>query len=266
MAADPTSSLTPEQISRFRDDGFLSIGALTTPEEVAQIREIYDRLFEMRAGWDEGMYHDLAGTEEEGATEQIPQIMKPALRKYAPELFETELLANAVNIGRQILGDDCLCEVQHAILKPGGGPETPWHQDAAYMGGGCFLRTFSFWVPLQPVTVENGCMQFVRGSHQRDVFEHRSMNDNPRIHALELTPEEMGNVVDPVACPLPAGGAALHDSYTLHYAGPNQTDGERRALILKAQIEPVPTGKPRTFPWMEAWDTAGMKREKASDT
>ena len=63
------------------------------------------------------------------------------------------------------------------------------------------------------------------------------MNDNPRIHALELTPHEMRNVVDPVACPRPAGGATLHDAYTLHYAGPNQTDQIRRALILKA-LEP----------------------------
>ena len=108
-------------------------------------------------------------------------------------------------------------------------------------------------------------MQFVRGSHQRDVFEHRSMNDNPRIHALELTPGEMRNVVDPVACPLPAGGATLHDAYTLHYTGPNQTGQKRRALILKAQIEPVPSARPRRFPWIEAWDYAGMKRAEASD-
>ena len=215
---------------------------------MAQIREIYDRLFARRAGWDDGMYHDLAGAEEAGTPARMPQIMKPALRKHAPELFETQLLANAANIGQQILGDDCITEVQHAILKPSGGPEAPWHQDAAYMGGVCVFRTFTFWVPLQPATVDNGCMQFVPGSHRSGTFEHQSMNNDPRIHALELTPEEKSKVVEPVACPLPAGGATLHDAYTLHYTGPNDTEDDRRALILKAQIEPLPATNPRTFP------------------
>jgi len=34
------------------------------------------------------------------------------------------------------------------------------------------------------------------------------------------------------ACPLPVGGATAHHPLTLHYTGPNQSDGYRRAWIV----------------------------------
>ena len=83
-------------------------------------------------------------------------------------------------------------------------------------------------MPLQPATIENGCMQFVPGSHHDGVHEHRLIN--PDSHGLVLS--DLGAVVDPVPCPLPPGGATVHSSRTLHYAGPNTTDEPRRALIM----------------------------------
>jgi len=55
-------------------------------------------------------------------------------------------------------------------------------------------------------------------------------------------------LVDPMPCPLPAGAATLHDACTQHYASPNETDSDRRAVIIKAQIETLPADAPRTFP------------------
>ena len=42
---EPTISLSQEQIHSFHEDGFLVLNAITTEEEVEQLREIYDRLF-----------------------------------------------------------------------------------------------------------------------------------------------------------------------------------------------------------------------------
>ena len=51
---EPTISLSQEQIHSFHEDGFLVLDAITTPEEVEQLREIYNRLFSDRTGWDQG--------------------------------------------------------------------------------------------------------------------------------------------------------------------------------------------------------------------
>jgi ectoine hydroxylase-related dioxygenase (phytanoyl-CoA dioxygenase family) len=62
-------------------------------------------------------------------------------------------------------------------------------------------------------------------------------------------PEE--HVTDATACELPAGGATVHDSRTLHYTGPNRTDRPRRAYILIFGNQPRERDEPRDFYWQE---------------
>src|SRR5689334_21360436 len=90
----PTIELTQDQIEFYRREGFLALDAITTPEEVAWLREIYDRLFAMRAGREEGNQFDLAGPDEEGTEAALPQILSPS--KYAPELKEGLFRINAL--------------------------------------------------------------------------------------------------------------------------------------------------------------------------
>lgn len=256
-------SLTDQQIQSFNQQGFLGLERITSDEDVASLRASYDRIFARRAGRDEGFQFDLAGTDEDDAQAGLPQILMPS--KYAPEMNDSELLRNATVIAKQLLGEEARCTIAHAILKPArDGAETPWHQDAAYWNPDVIARSISIWVPLQEVTVENGCMQFVPGSHKLDVLPHRSIGGDPRVHGLELDPSARHYVESPVACPLPAGGCTIHGGYTLHYAGPNRTDEPRRALILGAELPGIPREETRRFPWQEAWDTvSGRKRDAA---
>ena len=41
----PTLTLRDEQVAFFHREGYLSLPAITTPEEIERVREIYDRLF-----------------------------------------------------------------------------------------------------------------------------------------------------------------------------------------------------------------------------
>ena len=84
----PCCTLTAEQIASFRQNGYLAIEAISSAEELAWMREVYDRLFAQRAGREEGNQFDLAGTDEEGVPPSLPQILSPS--KYAPELKETQ--------------------------------------------------------------------------------------------------------------------------------------------------------------------------------
>ena len=252
--------LNSDQISSFRKQGFLSIDRITSDKDVASLRVSYDRIFAERAGRADGYHFDLAGTDDEGAEAKLPQILAPA--KYAPEMNDSELLLSATRIARQLLGDEAECTIAHAILKPAlDGAETPWHQDAAYWNPNITARSISIWVPLQDATLENGCMQFVPGSHNLDVVPHQSIGGDTRVHGLELARESRHLVEDVVACPIPAGGCTIHGGYMLHGAGPNYTNQPRRALILGAEVDGISRLEPRAFAWQEAWNTdAGKKR------
>ncbi len=257
--AQPSIELTAEQIAHFREQGYVAIDAITTAEEVAALREVYDRLFSERAGREEGNQFDLAGPDEDPDAATLPQILNPA--KYAPELNDTLLLANAQAIARQIFGDQAQAHFAHAIFKPAGhGAATPWHQDAAYWMPDMLYDKLSIWVPLQEATPENGCMHFAPGSNGFDVLPHRSIGDDPRVHGLELHADYMRYTEPTVACPLPAGGATLHDAYTLHYTPPNRSSIPRRALILDAGLPPRPRERKVRFPWKEEKRTARAER------
>src|SRR5438309_5028740 len=109
-------TLSPAQIARFREDGFVVLDAIAPPEEVLQLREIFDRLFEEGAGWKKGAQFDLAGPDDGKGPAKLPQLLNPV--EFAPELRETQFRANALAIARQLLGEGTQPWFEHAILKP----------------------------------------------------------------------------------------------------------------------------------------------------
>lgn len=260
----PTISLSNEQVEFFHREGYLAIPSITTQEEVARIREIYDRLFAQRAGRSEGNQFDLAGTDEEGKEAVMPQIL--GLAKYAPELDDTLLKVNATAVIRRLTEESATCEFGHAIYKPPRiSPATPWHQDSAYWNPDFdYPGSLSVWVPLQEATIENGCMWFMPRSHKLDILPHQSIGNDLRVHGLELQPDQLRHVRNPVVCPLPPGGATIHGAFTLHHAGPNKSDIPRRAIILSGGIPWVKRTKPRDMYWLHGKRTLRVARAKAA--
>ena len=163
----PARSLPPELIERFWEEGFVAIPQISAPAEVGRIRRIYDRLFAEKAGREAGRHFDMVGTDDkEGQPARLPQILRPS--DFAPELLETGFRANALAIAKQLLGEETEFWFEHAICKPAFyGAATPWHQDEAHRTDfGLAYEQVSFWMPLQEATVENGCMQYIPGSHR----------------------------------------------------------------------------------------------------
>lgn len=252
--------ITPEQVAFFHDNGYLVVDRLVEEEEIAWMREVYDRIFDARAGREVGDQFDLAGTDEEGQEAKLPQILAPS--KYAPELLNGRFRHNVERVAKALLGPEASLGGDHAILKPAKiGAATPWHQDEAYWDPDYDYLSFSAWIPLQEATIENGCMWFIPGSHRMEVVPHHSIGHDPRVHGLEAEDIDTSTAV---ACPIPAGGATFHYSRTLHYTGPNLSDGPRRAYILGAGAPGKKRETPRRFPWNEIKQTAREERSRAA--
>jgi hypothetical protein len=242
--------VSDEQVSFFEHNGYLAIDRITTEDEVERLKEIYDRIFEQRTGEDKGLYFDLGGPRGHEGGEVLPQVLSP--ERAFPELLETTYHRNARLLGSRLLGA-ALDETRwfgHMILKPAGfGRETPWHQDEAYWDPSFEHRGVSVWMPLENATVQSGCMQFVPGSHLREVQTHKHIDDDPTVHGLML---DGGSPEGAVACPIPAGGATFHHCRILHYAGPNTTERPRRAYITVVNAPATKREAPLERPWLEA--------------
>jgi Phytanoyl-CoA dioxygenase (PhyH) len=241
-AGDIDVQVTDAEVTRFHEQGFLRLERLTSEAEVVALQQIYDQLFEPGTDISAGDRVDLAGSLEGVAT--LPQILNPD--HYAPELLATTAYRNAAELARRLLGEDAEYMGMHAIRKPPrAGAETPWHQDEAYWDPAYDHPAISIWMPLQPATLANGCMQFVAGTHLLEVQDHRLIS----AESDGLVVTDPAAVGPAVACPLPAGGATVHAGRTLHYAGPNRSDEPRRALIMAFRSPPRLREVPRVFGW-----------------
>ncbi|HZC25588.1 MAG TPA: phytanoyl-CoA dioxygenase family protein [Actinopolymorphaceae bacterium] len=248
MTDTTATHLDNDQVAAFHRDGFLVLPALSSPHEITRLQEIYDRMFLDRSDVAAADQIDLGGVDGEGR-EVLPQILSP--ERYAPELLRLAARDRALAVARELLGPDAERMGDHAIRKPPQhGAATPWHQDEAYWDPALSYDSVSIWMPLQEATVENGCMQFVAGSHREDVLPHRRISDDPAIEALEYDGDVSALLV--TACPLPPGGATVHSSRMLHYTGPNLSAQPRRAYIMGFGRPTRRREKPRDFPWQRA--------------
>ena len=251
-------ALTKAEYDRFWRDGYLVLPPLSPPEEVAHLVGLYDGMFARAAGRAEGDYFDFASAEGSTRAPSVPQVLNPS--RYEPTFAETAFRVQAAAIARQLLGPRAELVFEYAMLKPprSGGP-TPWHQDEAFYSVLNNFRSITFWMPLQDVALENGCMRFVPGSHRGPLLEHRAIGNDPRVHGLEA----IGVALDAgVVCPLPAGAATVHECGTLHAAGPNLSDVPRRAYAVAFGVKSWRNVQWREHPWKRAQNTAHGNRSR----
>lgn len=257
--------LTAEHLADFRRDGYLRVDNLTSREEIGSLIAAYDRLFTEKRGWADGAMFDMVGRDDLGKELALPQMLWPS--RYEPLLRQTQLYASALSIAQQLLGPKLVNILEHAISKPAAkGAATPWHQDDAFSRPGTgFAEAISIWMPLQDVDVGSGCMQYIRGSNHGPLFDHRSPNNDPRIHGLELlSPPDLTHCT-PI--PLPAGSCVIHHSRTIHSAGVNTSNQPRRAYILGYSVQSRPHSRiQKDYRWNLEKQTARDERELAAMT
>jgi Phytanoyl-CoA dioxygenase (PhyH) len=222
------------EIGNFRElkadlfrDGFLSLNYVTDVDDIRSIREdIIDLLTDRNVEAPK----NLGDVDSGGRGAQILEIASPSALR--PRLLESRFFQRALQFSRAVLGPSASLGFDHCITKPPfNATATAWHQDCAYKRITRTPRRLHWWFPLQDVNIQNGCMQFVRGSHLGPVQAHAPRSAG--AHALQT---EMPPGVVPVVCPLEAGGATIHLPKTLHYTGPNNTDTTRYAWILQIGV------------------------------
>lgn len=224
--------LLENQIAQYDRDGFLVLDQFVSRETLGSLCAAYDEVIsgETRINGDR-----LLGN-------LTRQVMQPSEQH---SIFrDNPAIDRARSIAQQVFNDEPVLAFDMLIYKPPSHPhETPWHQDMAY-GGTPYapagtqipLSTIQFWIPLDDVDEENGCMHFIPGYHRKPLLAHTVASGNPddpgRLLALE-DPEEQLPLADAVVARLSAGGATLHSYGTPHYTSPNRSKSRpRRAYIL----------------------------------
>jgi hypothetical protein len=123
------------------------------------------------------------------------------------------------------------------VKAPRTRQKTAFHQDLAYFqveGDQCIV----VWIPLDPASLENGVMQYVRGSHlwgetyAPNVFVSQTpfaSSPQKRCPDIEAAPQDY----DIVSFDVEPGDVIIHHVRTVHGAGGNLSEHWRRAMSFR---------------------------------
>ena len=109
---------------------------------------------------------------------------------------------------------------------PHRGTPTPPHQDGYYF---CLKpdSALTMWVAMDDCDEENGCLNYIRGSHHHGIVDHESSNVTGFSQGLA---QDIRNQRDAMPMQVKAGDCLIHHCATVHFAGPNRSNRWRRSF------------------------------------
>lgn len=220
--------LTSQQVKFYRDHGYLQLPHMLSSAEVARLGAALDRVVQR------GRARILA--EEREHADEFKQVFQQLVNLWVdqPEVRPFTFDKRLADIARQLA--ECRAVTLHhdqALIKPGGerSRATNWHQDAPYYPMQQ-SDALSAWIAVDDVSTENGCMQFLPGSHRLGPLRPVSFDVKGASIIDELAKQGITLNAKPVAMAMAAGGVTFHHCCLFHYAGPNRTEQPRRALTI----------------------------------
>ncbi len=201
------SRLTPVQIARYQNEGYLIYKEPTLPEgKFTGLKNYFETILaELPAG-------------ERPEAMDVPHFMHPELLKWA---FDDAVL----DIVESITGPNIALFSSHFICKPtGNGRRVPWHEDSAYWKGRITpMEICTVWLAIDPSTRLNGCMKVIPRTHvegQKGYSDYDAVNPEQNVFGSEIRASQRDDSkavyieLDPNEC-------SLHDARVMHSSEPN---------------------------------------------
>ena len=164
---------------------------------------------------------------------------------HLPGFFDLFFDPKLLDVVESILGPEIRLYPNYTVrpkLPDWEGARVLWHQDGGYTDaeGVDLLSMVNVWTPLVPATVENGCMQFVPGTHKLGSVAHEQ-----REIYLKLVPEELDpRVGDAVTIEMAPGDVVLFNNLLFHQGMPNRSKTIRWSVDWRYQNATESTLRP----------------------
>lgn len=210
--SEPTS-FTTAQIEQFNHQGFIDPIPLFENDALADL-QAYFRHHEV----------DLRRMKEEADG-------FVSLHHRVPTLYDLVGCARTVAHLQDLVGPNVICFISSLINKP---PEQTqggsFHQDATF--NAVDARSVIVWLAIEDADAENGCMNFIPGSHKVGVVE---CDANHYV----VNPAQYGPAIP---CAVKAGYGVFMSDLLMHSSPPNRSKDRWRpgftATYTTAEVEP----------------------------
>jgi len=239
LALDATAAmerfrLSETQLAAFEREGFLGGVPVLSRDQVAALREELTELIvpehEGRELWYE--YH--SNESSEPGTVLFHALgawrLRPGLHDV---LWNGAMLAPASQLhGENSKPAPVRFWHDQLFCKPAGdGGVVAWHQDYSYWTRTKPMAHLTCWIGLDDSTTENGCVNYVPGSHRWPLLPTTNLAGG--MDAIrEVLTDEQREQFHPIPCEMKAGEASFHHPLMLHGSYENRSNRPRRAIVI----------------------------------
>jgi phytanoyl-CoA hydroxylase len=208
--------VTDESVALYRQQGFIHVPGIITPDEAAVFRAAAEGALER--------LRDRDLTKGGAIFTQLVNVWQDD-----ETLRRLTLHPRVGAVAERLAGLPLRLWHDHMLVKqPHNNAPTEFHQDRPFWPFEQSRHTLSAWIALVDVPVERGCMTFIPGSHRREGLRPQNLHDAHDL--LDIAPELAWS--PRVTIPLRAGDCTFHHGLCAHMATPNNTDEPRIAHVV----------------------------------
>ena len=217
-------SLTPRQVADFHRDGYVIARRFFNDEET-------DRLYAVATADDALSQHAYGVVDQSGRQSKLALWFTPGDDLYG-RLTRSRRMVDSV--AKLLDSDAPVCHFHSKLMmkEPRVGGAWEWHQDYGYWYKNQFLfpdQMVSVMVAINAATVENGCLQVIKGSHKLGRVEHGFAGE--QVGADQTMVDNALKTMELVYVELEPGDTLFFHSNLLHRSDANLSDKPRWAFI-----------------------------------
>jgi ectoine hydroxylase-related dioxygenase (phytanoyl-CoA dioxygenase family) len=230
--------LTNEQISFFRENGFLAGVRMLDDEQIESLRnELFDIADVNHPGHE--LYYEFHSNESSDPS----TILFHALGAWriGPGFHDVLWNPRFLVAASQLLGNVPVRFWHDQLFwKPAKkGGVVAWHQDYSYWTRTIPVAHLTCWCGLDDSTKENGCLQYIAGSQRWGLLPKPALAGDLEGIRGSLSDDQIKQFEHPQYAAVKAGEAIFHHSLTLHGSGENKSDKPRRAFVINVFADGV---------------------------
>ena len=222
--------ITKEQIDFFSENGFLAGVKMVDEKQIDALRSALNELTDTNHPGHE-LFYEFHSNESVDANTVLFHAL--GAWRIVPAFHDVLWNPRFVMAASQLLGDKPVRfwhdQLFYKPAKKGG--VVAWHQDYSYWTRTKPLAHLTCWCGLDDSTVENGCLQYVPGSHRWGLLDKPELAGDMMGIIDYLTPQQQSQF-HPVPVQTKAGEAIFHHPLALHGSGENKSNQPRRAFVI----------------------------------
>ncbi|NJL30347.1 MAG: phytanoyl-CoA dioxygenase family protein [Phycisphaerales bacterium] len=218
---DQPMTLTPDQVSTFREQGFIKLKNVLSPQVLECYGSEITRLVLT--------LNTNTTPLEQRNTYQKAFLQVMNLWRHSEVVKEFVFSKRLAKLAADLMGVRGI-RLYHdqALYKEPGGGITPWHADQFYWPLSN-SNTVTIWIPLQATSMDMGPLAFSVGSHKVPLGRNLGISDESEKIISKTLLESGLPLVD---TPFDLGEVSFHYGWTFHRAGPNQSTQPRKVMTV----------------------------------